>query len=56
MQNRFLKGQRSDLPFSRKSDGKKEKNVVHLCMSRILFVAKHSWTTLRVSRPLFVGS
>ena len=28
MQNRFLKGQGSDLPFSRKSDGKKEKNMV----------------------------
>ena len=27
-----------------------------LCISRILFAAKHSWTTLRMSRPLFVGS
>ena len=27
----------------------------HLSMS-ILFAAKRSWTTLRMSRPLFVGS
>ena len=27
-----------------------------LRMSRLLFAAKHSWTTLRMSRPLFVGS
>ena len=25
-------------------------------MCRILFAAKHSWTALRMSRPLFVGS
>ena len=25
-------------------------------MSKILFAAKHSWTTLRMSRPLFAGS
>ena len=28
----------------------------HLRMSRILFAAKHSWTALLMSRPLFVGS
>ena len=27
-----------------------------LRMSEKLFAAKHSWTTLRMSRPLFVGS
>ena len=27
-----------------------------LCMSRMLFAAKHSWTVLRMSIPLFVGS
>ena len=27
-----------------------------LRMSRILFAAKHSWTVLRMGRPLFVGS
>ena len=27
-----------------------------LCMSRMLFPAKHSWTTLSMSRPFFVGS
>ena len=37
------------------SDRKKEKRVVSLRMSRILFAAKQSWTTLRTSRPLFVG-
>ena len=49
-------GKRSDLPFSRKSDSKKEKSTVSLHMCKILFAAKHSWTALRMSRPLFVGS
>ena len=38
------------------SDRKKEKSVVSLRMSRILFAAKQSRTALRMSRPLFVGS
>ena len=42
---------RSDLPFSRKGDRKRRKAWVHLRMIRILFAAKQSWTTLRVSRP-----
>ena len=29
---------------------------LRMSMSRILFAAKHSWTTLRMSRPLFLGS
>ena len=49
-------GKRSDLPFSRKSDRKKEKSTVPLRMCRILFSAKQSWTALRMSRPLFIGS
>ena len=42
------------MPFSRKSD--RRKACFHLRTSRILFAAKHSWTTLHISRPLFVGS
>ena len=37
----------------RSQEGEK-KTRFHLRMSRILFAAKHSWTTLRMSRPLFV--
>ena len=29
---------------------------LRMSMSRKLFAAKHCWTTLRMSRPLFVGS
>ena len=46
----------SDLPFSRKSDRKREKSVVSFTLSRISFAAKHSWKTVRISRPLSVGS
>ena len=42
--------------FSHKSNPKKEKSVVHLHMSRILFAAKQSWTSLCMSRPLIKGS
>ena len=31
-------------------------NFILIHMSRILFAAKHSWTTLHMSRLLFVGS
>ena len=48
-------GKRSDLPFSRKSDSKKEKSTVILRMCRILFAARHNWTPLRMSTPLFVA-
>ena len=34
----------------------RRKAWLHLHMSRILFAAKHSWTTLLESRPLFVSS
>ena len=52
----FFEKQR-DLPFSSKSDAKQQKSVVSfICMSIILFAAKHSWMTLSMSRPLFVGS
>ena len=33
-----------------------EKGGFFYALSKILFAAKHSWTTLRMSRPLFVGS
>ena len=50
-------GKRSDLLFfSRKNDWKKEESVVSFTMSRILFAAEHSWTILRMSRPLFLGN
>ena len=37
--------------FSRKSEHRKEKSVV-----LFMHASKHSWMTLRMSRPLFVGS
>ena len=40
------------LPFSPNSDSKKEKGVVSFMHEQnIIFTAKHSWTTLRMSRP-----
>ena len=39
--------------FHERCDQKKENSVFHLRMSRILFAAKHSWTTLRMSRQFF---
>ena len=44
------------LPFSHKSDHKKEKNVVSFRHEQNIIAAKHNWTTLHMSRPLFVGS
>ena len=35
---------------------RRRKAWFHLRLSKILFAAKHSWTILRMSRPLFVGS
>ena len=35
---------------------RRRKAWFHLHISRRLFAAKHSWRTLRMSRPLFVGS
>ena len=49
-------GKRSILPFFTRAIPRRRKAWFHLRMSRILFAAKHSWTTLRISRPLFVGS
>ena len=54
-------GKRSGRPFSRKSDRTTEKITVsftheqNIICSQIL-KAKHSWTALRMSRPLFVCS
>ena len=45
-----LKEAKQSAIFTEKSDRKKEKSVV---LWRILFSAKHSWTALRMSRPLF---
>ena len=54
-------GKQSDLPFSRKSDHKKEKSTVSITHVQNIICsqtrkAKHSWTALRMSRPLFVSS
>ena len=52
-------GKRSDLPFLRKSVHKKEKTVVsftHEQNTCSQTQAEHSWTTLRMSRPLFGDS
>ena len=45
-----------ELPFSRKSDRKKEKSVVSLTHEQNIIAAKYSWTTLRMSRPLFASN
>ena len=55
----FLKnifGKQSNLPFSCKSDRKKEKSLVSFTHEQnILFAAKRGWTTLCIlSKPLFV--
>ena len=39
--------------FYAKALARRRKARFHLRMSEILFAAKHSWTTLRISRPLF---
>ena len=45
---------RSDLPFF--TQERITRGFVYASFSRILFAAKHSWMTLRMSRPLLVGS
>ena len=42
--------------FHAKAIARRRKARCYLRMSRRLFAAKHSWTTLRMNRPLFVGS
>ena len=51
-------GKRSNLPFSLKSNIIATRREVwfHLPMSSISFAAKKSWMTVRMSRPLFVGT
>ena len=48
-------GKWSNLHFHARVIGRRRKACFHLCMSRILFAAKHSRTKLRMSGPLFVG-
>ena len=50
---RNIFGKRSDLPFSRKRDRKKEKSVVSFTHEQNIICSQ---TKLRMSRPLFVGS
>ena len=42
--------------FHARAIARRRKARFPLRMCRILFAAKHSWTALRMSRPLFVGS
>ena len=42
--------------FHARADARRRKARFPWRMSRILFAAKHCWTALRMSRPLFVGS
>ena len=42
--------------FHARAIARRRKARFPLRMSRILFAAKHCWTALRMSRPLFVGS
>ena len=49
-------GKRSDLPFSRKSDRKKEKSTVSFTHEQNIICSQTLLTALRMSRPLFVGS
>ena len=48
-------GKWSNLHFYARVIARRRKAWFHLCMSRILFAAKHSRTKLRMSGPLFVG-
>ena len=41
--------------FTKERSQEGEKTRFPLRMCRILFAAKHSWTALRMSRPLFAG-
>ena len=39
-----------------RATARNRKTWFHLRMGRILFAAKHGWTTLCINRPLFLGS
>ena len=49
-------GKQSDMPFSRKSDCKKEKSTVSFTHEQNIICSQTLLTALRMSRPLFVGS
>ena len=51
--NEYLREAKRSAIFTQ---GRSKEGEVRLRMSRILFAAKQSFMTLRVSRPLFVGS
>ena len=53
--NEYLREAKRSALFQARTIARRRKAWFRLCMSRILFAAKHSWTTLRTSRPLFVG-
>ena len=53
---RNIFGRWSDLPFSRKSNCKKEKSVVSFKHEQNSICRQNSWMTLGMSTPLFIGS
>ena len=54
--DRKREGER-EIEGERERERERERSVCfHLRMSSIVFAAKHSWTTLHMSRPFFVGS
>ena len=53
---RISSGSEAICHFNARAIARRRKARFPLRMCRILFAAKHSWTTLRMSRPLFVGS
>ena len=52
----YISGSEAICHFHARAIARRRKAWFHLCMSRIVFAAKNSWTTLRMSTPLFVGS
>ena len=55
----IARGREREREREREGGREREREVcvfTDLRMSSIVFAAKHSWTTLHMSRPLFVGS
>ena len=54
--NKLTDWKRSAIFTQERSQEGEMRGFMYACMSRILYAAKHSWTTLHMSRALFVGS
>ena len=54
--NEYLREAKRSAIFNARATARRTKAWFRLHMSRILFAAKHRWTILSMSRPLFVGS